>query len=301
VHRISIGTSAFSLGPYEKKPTSFDDLVPRLKALGFNGVELASFGPHPNPQSHPDKRSRDRLKAYMADNGLAFSGVCPDFWSLKLVGADDSGREYLNKFRENLEFAADIGSPMIRVDAIHPPTLFETIDKDVARRQIIAIWKQAISAAGERGLDVVWEFEPGFIFNRPSDIVALVDEFKEPNFGVLFDTCHAHMIAVEGARQSGGPVEKLEGGVLELARMLRGRIRTVHVGDSDGSIYQGGTSTHVPIGAGVIDFLPVLTELTRHGGMKQIWWTLDLSNWADAWGAAESCKSALDRMTVDLA
>ena len=108
---------------------------------------------------------------------------------------------------------------------------------------------------------MVWEFEPGFIFNRPSDIVQLVGEFDEPNFGVLFDTCHAHMIAVEGSKQTGGPVERLKEGVLELARMLRGRIRTVHVGDSDGTVYQGGTSTHVPIGEGRIDFPPILEEL----------------------------------------
>lgn len=300
MRRISIGTSAFALGPYEKNPTRFDDLVPRLKSLGFGGVELASFGPHPNPQSHPDKRSRERLKETMAENGLAFSGVCPDFWSLKLVGADDDGKAYLASFKTNLDFAADIGSPMIRVDAIHSPSMFNDVSKDVARRGIVSIWTRAIALAGERGLDVVWEFEPGFIFNRPSDIIDLVGEFSEPNFGVLFDTCHAYMISVKGAKQTGGPVELLAGGVIELAQKLRGRIRTVHVGDSDGTIYQGGTSTHVPLGEGLIDFPPVLRELVRHGGMKEQWWTLDLSNWADAWGAAESCKAALDRMSGEI-
>lgn len=300
MRRISIGTSAFALGPYESHPVLFDELAPRLRTLGFGGVELASFGPHPNPKSHPDKKSRDRLKATMAENGMAFSGVCPDFWSLHLADASDDGREYLASFKLNLDFAADIGSPMIRVDAVHPPTLFDTVKKDVARKRIVSIWKRAVAMAGERGLDVVWEFEPGFIFNRPSDIVELANEFSEPNFGILFDTCHAHMIAVVGAPQSGGPVETLPGGVVELAEKLRGRIRTVHVGDSDGTIYQGGTSTHVPIGDGVIDFPTVLRELARHGGMKQQWWTLDLSNWADAWGAAESCKAELDRMAADV-
>ncbi|MFZ0605571.1 MAG: TIM barrel protein, partial [Roseiarcus sp.] len=112
---------------------------------------------------------------------------------------------------------------------------------------------------------------------------------------VLFDTCHAHMIAVEGSKQTGGPVERLKEGVLELARMLRGRIRTVHVGDSDGTVYQGGTSTHVPIGEGRIDFPPILEELAAHGGMTNPWWTLDLSNCENAWEAAASCKAALDR------
>ena len=295
MYGISIGTSAFALGPYEKNPTRFAELIPRLRDLGFSGVELASFGPHPNPVSHPTKRSREVLKETMAANGIAFSGVCPDFWSLSLVNSDDDGTGYLESFRTNLAFAADIGSPMIRVDAIHPPQTFDKVPKQVARSRIVKIWKRAIAEAAGRGLDVVWEFEPGFIFNRPSDIVQLVGEFDEPNFGVLFDTCHAHMIAVEGSKQTGGPVERLKEGVLELARMLRGRIRTVHVGDSDGTVYQGGTSTHVPIGEGRIDFPPILEELAAHGGMTIPWWTLDLSNCENAWEAAASCKAALDR------
>lgn len=294
MRKISIGTAAFTLTPGERKEVGFAEVLMRVRSLGFQGIELAAFGGHPNPISHPTERSRYELRESLAQSGIGISGVCPNFWSLRLVG--DDSRAYLEAFKNNLSFAAEIGSPMIRVDTIHPPEMLDGVSKEVARQRIVRVWKRAILEAGERGLDVVWEFEPGFIFNRPSDIVEMVEAFDDPNFGVLFDICHAHMIAVVGARQTGGPEERLEGGVVELARQLRGRIRAVHVGDSDGTLYEGGTSKHVPIGQGCIDFPPVLEELARYGGIKEHWWTIDLCNWTDVWGGAQISKVALDRL-----
>ena len=50
---------------------------------------------------------------------------------------------------------------------------------------------------------MLWEFEPGFMFNKPSDIINMPKAVDHPNFKVMFDTCHAQMCAVVGARQRG--------------------------------------------------------------------------------------------------
>ena len=47
--RISIGSWAYTIGPYGSHPVPFDDVCDKLKALGFDGVELGAFPPHPNP------------------------------------------------------------------------------------------------------------------------------------------------------------------------------------------------------------------------------------------------------------
>ena len=47
--RTSIGTWAYTIGPYADKPIDFDTVCTKLKELGFNGVELGAFPPHPNP------------------------------------------------------------------------------------------------------------------------------------------------------------------------------------------------------------------------------------------------------------
>ena len=56
------------------------------------------------------------------------------------------------------------------------------------------------------------------------------------NFGVLFDSCHAHMVGVVGARQM-GEKETLPGGVVQFAHMLTGWIKHVHFIDSDETLH----------------------------------------------------------------
>ena len=45
--KISIGTWAYSIGPYAKNPIPFEEVVSTLRKLGFDGLELGGFPPHP--------------------------------------------------------------------------------------------------------------------------------------------------------------------------------------------------------------------------------------------------------------
>ncbi len=93
------------------------------------------------------------------------------------------------------------------------------------------------------------------------------------NFKLLFDTSHAYMGAVIGARQT-GEVELLSGGVAEYARLLSPMIGHLHLIDSDGSLHNNETSTHVAFGEGKIDFISVLTAIK--GVASQLpWWCVD--------------------------
>ena len=58
---ISIGSWAYTIGPYTKNPVDFETVCDRLEELGFNGVELGSFKPHPNPDDLPEKSQRAEL------------------------------------------------------------------------------------------------------------------------------------------------------------------------------------------------------------------------------------------------
>ena len=46
--RSSIGSWAYTIGPYGSNPIDFDTVCKTLKTLGFDGVELGGFPPHPN-------------------------------------------------------------------------------------------------------------------------------------------------------------------------------------------------------------------------------------------------------------
>lgn len=291
--RISIGTWAYSIGPYADKPVPFDEVITRLAELGFDGVELGGFPPHPNPDDLPTREQRQAVAEQVRAKGLAWSGLAANLWGEKLINTDDT-TPYVEEFRKNLRFCQDLGIDAIRVDTVQPPTIFEEVDPDTARKRVVTTWQRCSREAADAGVRVVWEFEPGFAFNKPSDILRIVEEVNDPNFTVEFDTCHAHMVAAVGARQP-GQKETLSGGALELAQRLRGKVGHVHVIDSDGTLHDDETSTHAPIGEGLLDFDTLLPELDR-GGLPTDWWCIDLCFWPDAWAVTEKCKRALDEL-----
>ena len=294
--RIAMGSWAYAIGPYEKDPIDFDTVCRKVKALGFDGVELGAFSPHPNPNDLPEKSQRDELVGKMRDGGLQFAGMGADLWGRKLLNTDDPA-PYVAEFTKAADFCADLGMHTLRIDTVQPPTLFDEVDYPTALGRLTQTWNHCCDVAADRGLLVTWEFEPGFAFNKPSEIVAVLDAVDKPNFGVLLDTCHAQMVAVVGARQP-LPKETLDGGPLELIRMLHGRINHLHLIDSDNTCHrdaQGNdeTSAHIPFGQGVIDFDQVIPALVAED-LPDDWWTIDLCFWPDAWQATAQCKEFVD-------
>jgi len=291
--RIAIGSWAYAIGPYADEPIGWEEVVGKVKSLGFDGIELGGFPPHPNPDDMATGEQRAACREGMAEAGLDWSGLAANLWSEHLIDAEDNAA-YLATFRKNLQFCVDLGIPAIRVDAVQPPTIFEKVDPETARGRVVETWRRCAAEAADEGIRVTWEFEPGFAFNKPSDILRIVEEVDHDSFGVLFDTCHGYMVAVEGARQW-GEKETLGGGVVELARQLRGRINHVHLIDSDGTLHDEETSTHAPFGGGRIDFDELMPELAGND-MGHDWWTIDLCFWPDAWEMTRTCKEAVDAL-----
>jgi len=281
--KLSIGSWAYVFNQQEE--IDFHRLLHGLQDWKFDGIELGTFGHHPTPKSHPTRAERLRLKREVADHGLAFSGIAPDLGSFKLVSVNDAA-PYLAAFLGYCQFAEDLGIKLIRVDAVEPPEVFEEnqIDPRVGFDRAVKAWDTACRMADDHGLEVSWEFEPGFAFNKPSEIVALIDAVRaygNKNFGAMYDTCHAHMVAKIGARQS-GPKEILTKGGVELLHMLKGRINHVHLIDSDGSLNENATSTHNPFGTGHVNFDEMIPELLK-AGIPSDWWCIDLGFRPDAW------------------
>lgn len=292
--RISIGSWAYAIGPYEKNPVPWDEVTTKLAEYGFDGVELGGFSVHPHPESHPTAEDRRKVREDLKAKGLAFSGFVPNLWGEHLIDTEDTGM-YIDKFREALQFANDLGIKGIRVDCVQPPDMLELTDEDTARKRVVQTWQRCCEEAADAGCYVTWEFEPGFAFNKPSQVLRIVDEVDRDNFGVEYDTCHAHMVAAVGARQHPGPKETLKGGALELAQKLRGKINHIHLIDSDGTLHDDETSTHAPFGDGVLNFDELLPELNKNNTGHD-WWTIDLCFWPDAWAVTQRCKASIDEL-----
>ncbi len=298
--RTSIGSWAYTIGPYADNPVDFETVCTKLKALGFEGVELGGFPPHPNPDDLPEKSQRDELVGKMKDWGLGFSGLAANLWGEQLINTDDQSK-YIAEFTKNAEFCRDIGIQGIRVDCVQPPTILDEVDYDTAFQRVTETWKKCCPIAADNGLYITWECEPGFAFNKPSDVVKILDAIPNENFGIQYDTCHGQMIAVNGSRHY-GEKETLPGGQLEFIGMLAGRINHIHLIDSDNTCHKDAngedeTSSHPPFGDGVLNFDEIVPALAKEK-LSHDWWTIDLCFWPDAWDATAKCKKALDGLVA---
>ncbi|MFT7680025.1 MAG: sugar phosphate isomerase/epimerase [Planctomycetota bacterium] len=298
--RISIGSWAYTIGPYADNPVAFETVCKTLADLGFDGVELGAFPPHPNPEDHPSADSRKALVASMQEYGLGFSGLAANLWGEQLLNTDDSS-SYIANFTANCKFAVDLGIKGVRVDTVQPPTILRETSEEQVFERLVKTWSECIRIADEHGLYVTWEFEPGFCFNTPSQIDRVLAALPQSNFGVLYDTSHGHMCAVVGARHEGGK-EILAGGQIELIERLSGRINHIHLIDSDNSCHKDEngddeTSMHLPFGEGVVDFDPIVERLGKEK-LDHDWWTIDLCFWPDAWDATAHCKKVIDDLAT---
>jgi sugar phosphate isomerase/epimerase len=281
--KVSLGSWAFSFGPYAENPIPFDKTVKRVSSAGYDGIEICGFPPHVTLETYPGKPSRSDLLWFLKDNNLGVSGYAADFTSVNPCSEGNSGR-YLDLFRRNVEMCVDLGSPSIRVDTIGAPGSVDDDDYGTAFDRLAGVWHQAAEIAHDAGIRMVWEFEPGFVFNKPSEVLALHQKVAHPNFGVLFDTAHAYMCSVVGARQHGRR-ETLPGGVAAFLAKLEGRVGAIHLVDSDGTLYAEETSTHRPLGEGHINFRALTPALLSVPGIE--WWCIDMCFWPGAWDLVE--------------
>jgi len=297
--KISIGSWAYAIGPYQDNPVPLPEVAQRLKELGFDGVELGGFKPHAHPDLYPERKDRDKLVEILKKNKLEVPAYAADLWSLPFAEGDpEVVKKYREMFQRSVDFCFDCSIPVIRVDTVTHTPLPESLDYDIAWKRIREMFSWCSDIAGEKNLLVVWEFEPGFIINKPHEVKRMLQEVNRTNFKILFDTCHAHMCSVQAAKQT-PPLDKLEGGEVEFTRLLQGQIGHVHVIDSDNTLHDDETSTHAPLGTGVLDFKTLLSAIVESGYDSE-WWSIDLCFWPNAWEVTEDCKRYLDQVFKEL-
>jgi len=286
--KISVGTWAYIWGGYADKPVPFPAVVQRLKELKFDGIEFGAFAPHLEPNT---KEKRKELKKLLDDAGLGISGVAAPFPS----PATTEKRKYLDAVKGNLEICADMGIAKLRTETVDPPTAVPGgMSYEACFSTVADVWNASAELCQGSGVKFVWEFEPGFLFNKPSEVVRLAYKVDHRNFSVMFDTCHAYMCGVVGARQM-GEKETLPGGVVQFAHLLTGKIGAVHFIDSDGTLHDNHTSTHAPFGKGFIDF-DAVTKAILEAGYTDEWWPIDLCFWENALQATGPTKQFMDKL-----
>ncbi|MEO8128763.1 MAG: sugar phosphate isomerase/epimerase family protein [Bryobacteraceae bacterium] len=278
-----MGSWAFSFGPYSDHPIPFEKTVARLSDAGYDGIEICGFPPHITLDHYPNADSRAELVEFLNAHKLGVSGYAADLSSVNPITAGHK-RSYLELFERCVEMCVDIGSPAIRVDSVAAPGSIPDNEYKPAFERLASVWRDAAAIAEKYGTRLVWEFEPGFAFNKPSEVLSMHERVNHPNFSVMFDTSHAYMCGVVGARQH-CPKEILAGGVHEFLQLLKGRIGAIHLIDSDGTLHADETSTHRPFGEGLVDFKGLTPHLLAVPNIE--WWCVDLCFWPGSWSLVE--------------
>ncbi|WP_369371216.1 sugar phosphate isomerase/epimerase family protein [Promicromonospora sp. Populi] len=274
IPQISLGSWAFSFGPFADAPWSFDRFCDYAADAHYDGVEINGFRPHPHDEDFSVSAAR-ALGSAIRDRGLGISGYAPDLTATPPGVAAEA--EYLARIDSIARFCVAAGIDLVRVDTITPPP--GPGDPAAAYPALVRTWGAAAERLAKDGLRLVWEYEPGFWLNRPSEILRLLDDVASDNFAVMFDTSHSHTIAAYGRRQ-GPDTEILPDGAPGLARLLAGRVGALHLIDSDGSLHDDETSSHLPFGTGDLDFAAVLAPI-RDDVLLLPWWTVDYCFWRE--------------------
>ncbi|MDD5017221.1 MAG: sugar phosphate isomerase/epimerase [Eubacteriales bacterium] len=292
--KISIGSWAYTFGPYSNNPIALHTVITSIAQMGFDGISLGGFKPHAHPDLYQTEKEQQQLIDLLASNNLEVVEYSPDVNIFNAILETD---KYIDLYKKFISFMKKCGFSIVRLDTGVAPILSEGVTYDAALERVVSNFCIATDIAKDNGISVVWEFEPGFLFNKPSEIVRICDMVNRDEFSVLFDTCHAYMTAVAGAHHI-GKKEVLDGGVTQLIEMLSGKIGLVHLIDSDGTLHNNDTSTHRPFGEGFIDFDEVIPALLHQGRYFADWWVIDLCFWPDAWNVTRKCKDYVDALNL---
>ncbi len=291
--KIAIGSWAYIMGYYNDDPIPLETVAEKLGKLRYDGIELCGHRPHAHPLDYLTKQERSDLLAMIRGYGLGISGYLPDLQGLPILTSsyESITRKYLRVFDMNLEFCADLDIKTIRVDEggswfrlkaeNAPQTTMGQVEYKNRWGKLVSVWRDCARRAKNYGITVLWEFEPTDTFNKPRDIIKLIDEIGLPNFKGLLETMHAHLICSLCALQK-PPLDIVKGGLPEFIRILKDRIGHIHLTDSDNTFQHGIFGNKKMLGEGILDFDEIMQTL-KAVGYRSEWWTVDLLFQPVAW------------------
>lgn len=284
--KFAMGIWTFIFPPYEDSPESEDSVLDRAAALGFDGVEVAWYAPHTTAAELAGPEQQAAYREKFGSRNLGLAGLVANFDGVDSIVANDDNAAYLAALERQLDLAKAVGIDLLRLDITDEPEVMEGLDYDTAYGRVVETWRAAARMAGDRGLRVGWEFEPGTPFNRASEVLRIVDDVTDPAFGIIYDTTQAHNVCL-GKNQLGEP-EIFEGGQVELLKRLAGRINHVHLIDSNGTLFEDRFSRHIPFGEGDIEWSEVMPALVAASSAADDWWTIDVAWLEDSWKVFEA-------------
>jgi D-psicose/D-tagatose/L-ribulose 3-epimerase len=213
------------------------DILPRVKAWGFDALEIPVFD--------PSKMAADSIRRELAANGLecTLCAILPP--GLSPIDSDAVVR---SRTREHLarcvEFTAEMGAALLSGPVYAPvgylPGRRRTSDEWNWAVECFQSLGPVLEANGVTlGIEPLNRFET-FFLNTSVDAAALCDAIGHPRVGILLDTFHANIE---------------DKSIPDSCRLLGSRLRHVHACENDRGIP----------GTGHVDFCGIAKALREIG------------------------------------
>jgi len=281
---------------------SLEQVAQVLSAFGYDGIEIGGFFDHATVERFPDKASRDKLRAYFDGLDLELAGIAPgpygDLFRLPwATGSQEVYDEYLEYFEGYLKLAADLGVPGMRVDPGAAGPLPYDADYDEVWDRVVKTFQHHAEKGADVGCVMLWELESLQPFNKPSEVVKLLNDVGHDNFKLMYDTGHFQACSVIGHNHV-QPAETLPDQIDFVKMLPAGSIGHIHLCDTDLNTCLNMFGTKSNFGEGIIDFeqlMPVLAE-----AYDGVWWSVDSipmgsKAWQDTWDGKLVIEDLLDR------
>jgi L-ribulose-5-phosphate 3-epimerase len=219
------------------------DCVKSLGEQGYRGIELMMYPGHLWP-TEIDAAGRSALRAASERAGIKITSVNMPNIDINIAGASKEMRDYSLKLLASFtQLAGDLGAPYIIIGTGKANPLFQPARDDLLKHTIAALDHLA-PIAKSVGVKLLVENMPFGYLPSAADILRLLDDYGNPDIGVIYDVANGHFIKKD-------PREEL--------RLLKGRVELIHFSDTNQSVYK-----HDAIGMGDVRFkaiAPVLAEI----------------------------------------
>jgi len=165
-------------------------LLPKIKAAGFDGVEVSMFDPATFEPAF--------LRQALEENGLEVNICAVLSHNVNMISEDAETRKRARTHMADCaRQAAEVGARIIA------GPLYSPVGYLPGRRRTEDEWKWAVECYRELGptlaahnvtiaIEPLNRFETYFL-NTAADAVKLCDDIDHPNIGILFDTFHANI------------------------------------------------------------------------------------------------------------
>ncbi|MBM4045731.1 MAG: sugar phosphate isomerase/epimerase [Planctomycetes bacterium] len=267
-----MNTSRFKLayGTYGMPKIEPAAALPRLKEMGYEGIEICVAEAWPTAPGKMSKPARQALRGQLADLGLEVPSLM--LLSRVLTDKPDDYRKQLDEFRAAAEMAVDLASgsapPPLTTTLGGGPLTWEKDREQIADR--VAEWGRV---AASMGVQFAVEPHVGGILAKPERAVWLLARVPAPAVRLNFDISHFAI--------AGYPTDE----VVDLLAPL-----AIHTHVKDGRMVGGKVQFLLP-GEGGFDYVAYFRAMARAGWRGHI--TVEVSGMIfnkpdyDPWAAAK--------------